>query len=210
MSQFPEASFLLSADRPAQFPADSGAEVAFAGRSNAGKSSAINAILHRRQLARTSKTPGRTQLINFFALREDARLVDLPGYGYARVPEAKKAHWGNLLQRYFESRRSLSGLFLIVDCRRGLSEYDGRMLALANSVDVPVHVLLAKADKLKRARAAEALAAARAGAGDATVQLFSATARTGIDEARTTLQHFLQAGGPGKKNPRRRGGIGGQ
>lgn len=208
MSRYPAASFLVSADRPSGFPADTGAEVAFAGRSNAGKSSAINAIVQRRRLARTSKTPGRTQLINFFALGEGARLVDLPGYGYARVPQAQKARWGALLQQYFERRQSLAGLFLIVDCRRGIAEYDGQMLALAGAVGVPVHVLLAKADKLKRGRAAEALRDARRHAGDATVQLFSATAGSGLEEARDVLDAFLR--GTGKKNPRRHEGIGGQ
>lgn len=192
MSQYPEAKFVLSADSPAHFPPDSGSEAAFAGRSNAGKSSAINVIVNRRQFARTSKTPGRTQLINFFSLRDDQRLVDLPGYGFARVPDAKRAHWGELLQRYFEQRRSLRGLFLIVDSRRGLSDFDGQMLALAESIEVPVHVLLTKADKLKRGQAQDALREARQNAGGgAAVQLFSATTRAGVDEARRVLGTFL-------------------
>jgi GTP-binding protein len=192
MSHYPEASFILSANSPGQFPRDAGHEVAFAGRSNAGKSSAINAIVNRRQFARTSKTPGRTQLINFFALGADRRLVDLPGYGFARVPDARREHWGTLMQRYFEGRSSLSGLLLIVDCRRGLSEFDRQMLELADSIDVPVHVLLTKADKLKRGQATDALREVANEAANASVQLFSATAKTGVDEARAVLDRFLE------------------
>ncbi|MDH5345450.1 MAG: ribosome biogenesis GTP-binding protein YihA/YsxC, partial [Gammaproteobacteria bacterium] len=114
MSQFPDASFILSANAPAQFVPDEGSEVAVAGRSNAGKSSAINVIVNRRQFARTSKTPGRTQLVNFFALAAGQRLVDLPGYGFARVPDATRQHWGQLLDAYFRSRQSLKGLILVV------------------------------------------------------------------------------------------------
>ena len=121
MSQYPQAAFIKSANAPQQFVPDEGAEVAFAGRSNAGKSSAINIIVNRRQFARTSKTPGRTQLVNFFTLRDDARLVDLPGYGFARVSEATRAHWADLMADYFESRASLKGMFLIVDIRRQLT-----------------------------------------------------------------------------------------
>ncbi|HEX6260424.1 MAG TPA: ribosome biogenesis GTP-binding protein YihA/YsxC, partial [Woeseiaceae bacterium] len=124
MSQYPDARFILSADAPSQFPPDTGVEVAVAGRSNAGKSSAINVIVNRRQFARTSKTPGRTRLVNFFSLRDGQRLVDLPGYGFARVPDQKREHWGDLLQYYFESRKSLSGLILVVDARRQLKDFD--------------------------------------------------------------------------------------
>ena len=197
MSQYPQAKFVLSANDPAQFPPDSGREVAFAGRSNAGKSSAINALMNRRQFAKTSKTPGRTQLINFFDLGADQHLIDLPGYGFARVSDAVRNHWGRLITGYFETRRSLVGLFVVVDVRRGLLEGDMTMLALAESVDLPVHVLLSKADKLKRGQAANALQAARkALAGVATVQLFSALKRSGVDEARQVLADYLaqQAG----------------
>ncbi len=192
MSQYPDAAFLVSANAPAQFVPDTGAEVAFAGRSNAGKSSAINAIVNRRQFARTSKSPGRTQLVNFFELRAGQRLVDLPGYGFARVSAPTQAHWGRLMSDYFASRRSLRGLFLIVDARRGLGEGDRRMLALAESVTLCVHVLLSKADKLKRGEQARALGEASETLGDrATVQLFSATKREGLDEARAMLDRWL-------------------
>lgn len=195
MSHYPSARFLLSANSPAQFVPDEGGEVAVAGRSNAGKSSAINAIVNRRQFARTSKTPGRTQLVNFFALAEGIRLVDLPGYGFAKVAESTREHWGRLIQCYFEDRRSLRGLLLVVDIRRGLTDFDRQLLALCESVDVPAHVLLTKADKVKRGQAAAALAEARRdlGAGN-SVQLFSATKRTGLDEARAALDSLLASG----------------
>lgn len=192
MSQFPNAKFITSANKVAQFVPDTGSEVAFAGRSNSGKSSAINVIVNRRQFARTSKTPGRTQLINFFALREQARLVDLPGYGFARVADAVREHWGRLLTAYIEDRRSLHGLFLIVDIRRGLSDYDRRLLQLTEPSSLPVHVLLTKADKLKRGQAANTLlSVSKELAERATVQLFSALNRQGVDQARDALEQFL-------------------
>jgi GTP-binding protein len=193
MSQFPNAKFVLSANAPAQFLPDTGCEVAVAGRSNAGKSSAINVIVNRRQFARTSKTPGRTQLVNFFELRDGQRLVDLPGYGYARVAEQVRRHWGQLLEEYFESRQSLNGLLLVVDIRRQLTDFDQQMLAFAGSVSLPVHILLTKADKLKRGQAATALLQVKKALGDrATVQLFSAHNRQGVEEARDVLERFLQ------------------
>ena len=157
MSRYPQAKFIQSANDAAQFVPDDGVEVAFAGRSNAGKSSAINAIVGRRQFARTSKTPGRTQLVNFFELLPGQRLVDLPGYGFARVSAGVRAHWGRLMTRYFHDRQSLAALFIVVDARRGLKEGDEQMMALAEAVDLPMHVLLSKADKLKRGQAASAL-----------------------------------------------------
>jgi ribosome biogenesis GTP-binding protein YsxC/EngB len=128
-----------------------------AGRSNAGKSSAINVIVNRRQFARTSKTPGRTQLVNFFSLRDSERLVDLPGYGFARVSDKKRRHWGGLLSDYFRIRESLRGLIMVVDIRRQLTDYDRRMMEFAELVDLPIHILLTKADKLKRGQAATAV-----------------------------------------------------
>lgn len=198
MSEYARAQFILSAAAPAQFPADSGREVAFAGRSNAGKSSAINVIVNRRQFARVSKTPGRTQLVNFFSLEEGQRLVDLPGYGFARVPEATRRHWGVLLESYFMERRSLVGLMLIVDIRRLLTDFDRQLLEFAEAVDVPVHVLLTKADKLKRGQAASALKQVKNELGEraAGAQLFSATARQGLEEARQCLAAFLGGVGP--------------
>lgn len=192
MSQYPDAHFLTSANAPSQFYADDGREVAVAGRSNAGKSSAINVIVNRRQFARTSKTPGRTQLVNFFHLDDGERLVDLPGYGFAKVAERTREHWGRLIQDYFESRKSLQGLLLVVDIRRGLTDFDRQLLALCASVSVPVHALLTKADKLKRGQAATALLTAKKELGDtASAQQFSSLKHTGVDEARNTLARFL-------------------
>ncbi|HEX5786989.1 MAG TPA: ribosome biogenesis GTP-binding protein YihA/YsxC [Woeseiaceae bacterium] len=198
MSEYPDARFLTSANAPAQFVADDGREVAVAGRSNAGKSSAINVIVNRRQFARTSKTPGRTQLINFFELAPGRRLVDLPGYGYARVTDAMRRHWDVLLTEYFRQRQSLAGLLLVVDIRRQLTDFDRQMLRFAESVELPVHVLLTKADKLKRGQAAKAvLETRRSLAGRATVQAFSALDRGGEEEARAALAGFLGDGAAG-------------
>ncbi len=192
MSQYPDAKFVLSANAPGQFLPDTGREVAVAGRSNAGKSSAINVIVNRRQFARTSKTPGRTRLVNFFSLREDERLVDLPGYGFARVSDSVRRHWRELLETYFEERKSLCGLLLVVDARRKLSDFDRKMLSFADSVDLPVHVLLTKADKLKRGQASAALLQVQKELnGQASVQLFSASKRQGVEDARKVLEQFL-------------------
>ena len=194
MSLYPEARFIKSANAPGQFVADEGAEVAVAGRSNAGKSSAINIIVNRRQFARTSKTPGRTQLINFFHLEDGARLVDLPGYGFAKVSDRLRDHWRELMADYFESRRSLRGLLLVVDIRRRLTAFDHQMLAFTDLIGLPTHVLLTKSDKLKRGQAATALLEVRKALGDAaTVQLFSAQSRHGEGEAREVLATFLSA-----------------
>lgn len=196
MSQFPDASFVLSANDASQFPPDRGAEVAFAGRSNAGKSSAINALINRRQFAKTSKTPGRTQLINFFDLATDQQLVDLPGYGFARVSDKVRDHWGRLITGYFVDRQCLQGLFVIVDVRRGVLDGDLKMLELAASVDLPTHILLSKADKLKRGQAANVLQQTRRSLGDsASVQLFSALKKSGLTEGREVLAKFLASAG---------------
>jgi GTP-binding protein len=191
MSRFHDVRFLLSAAAPAQFPEDVGAEVAFAGRSNAGKSSAINAITGRRRLARTSKTPGRTRLLNFFALAPSKRLIDLPGYGYAGAPEAERRAWLPLIDA-LRTRASLRGLFVIVDSRRGLTEAEETLLAWA-APGQRVHVLLSKADKLNRSEAAAVLRAAAATlAGRATTQLFSALEGTGVEQAQDTLAAWLE------------------
>ena len=193
MSNYPEAHFIKSANAPGQFVPDTGAEVAFAGRSNAGKSSAINVIVNRRQFARTSKTPGRTRLVNFFSLADDQRLVDLPGYGFAKVADRMRDHWADLMADYFESRQSLRGMFLVVDIRRLLTDYDRQMLNFAESVGLPAHILLTKTDKLKRGQAAKALLELRKALGDtATVQHFSAKNRLGEHEARAKLEEFLK------------------
>jgi len=190
MSRFHEVRFLTSAAAAGQFPPDAGAEVAFAGRSNAGKSSAINAITQRRGLARTSKTPGRTRLLNFFELAPAKRLVDLPGYGYASVPAAARRTWLPLIDALRE-RASLIGLFLIVDARRGLTPGDAGLLEWIGPHH-RVHVLLSKADKLSRAQGAAALRkASQQLAGRATAQLFSAVKGTGVAEAGETLAGWL-------------------
>ena len=192
MSHYPQASFLTSAHQPEQFVADVGAEVAFSGRSNAGKSSAINALVNQRNFARTSKSPGRTQLINFFHLRENQRLVDLPGYGYARVTKAMQKHWRVLMAAYFEERSSLSGLFVVVDIRRSLGDFDWQMVDWATQIGVPAHVLLTKADKLKRGAAKTALLQAKKELdGAATIQLFSALKKDGVDEGRKVLDEMV-------------------
>jgi GTP-binding protein len=185
MPHFPTATFLTSAWQPTQFPPDEGAEVAFAGRSNAGKSSALNAITGRRDLARISKTPGRTQLINFFGLDGGRRLTDLPGYGYAKVPEQMRQHWRELLTRYVEARASLAGLIIVMDVRRPLTDFDVQMLDWAQANGLATHVLLTKSDKLSRGESGRTLKQVQARVADvATAQLFSAVAATGLEEAR--------------------------
>jgi len=192
VSQYPHAALILSAADARQFPQDGGAEVAFAGRSNAGKSSAINAVTGRRSLARVSKTPGRTRLLNFFELLPGRRIVDLPGYGYATASAAERARWAPMIAA-LARRHSLKGLFLIVDIRRGLLEGDAGLIAWAQDAARPVHVLMTKCDKLKRAELAQALTAARqALAASATVQAFSAVSGTGLEEARRQLDHWLK------------------
>jgi len=193
MSHYPKACFLTSAHLPEQFVPDQGAEVAFAGRSNAGKSTAINAIVNMRGFAHTSKSPGRTQLINFFRLRDDQRLVDLPGYGYARVPKPMQDHWRRLLDAYFGTRRSLAGLIVVVDIRRGLGDFDWQMVDWAERIGCRTHILLSKADKLKRGAATGVLHQVRKETEGArvTAQLFSAINRVGGDEARVVLDSIL-------------------
>ena len=168
-------------------------EVAVAGRSNAGKSSAINSITHRTNLARSGKTPGLTQLVNFFELQEDQRLVDLPGYGFAKVPPKVQAHWHRLVGEYFATRNSLSGLLLIVDVRRGLKDGDRALLDWTAQRELPVHVLLTKSDKLTRNEARKELATVAGELGEgASVQLFSSLNKEGAEQARNVLQSLLQ------------------
>ncbi|MCH1521230.1 MAG: ribosome biogenesis GTP-binding protein YihA/YsxC [Arenicellales bacterium] len=173
---------------------DTGAEVAFAGRSNVGKSSAINAITSRKALARTSKTPGRTQQIIFFTLDANFRLVDLPGYGYAKVPAALQQHWEKIVQRYLEERVSLRALILPVDCRREPTASDWKLIEWCASVSLPVHILLTKCDKLGQEKRMKALRTAQKSLSRiplATAQLFSATNTIGIDEARQQIAELL-------------------
>jgi GTP-binding protein len=189
------AEFLTSASKLNQCPADLGWEVAFAGRSNAGKSSAINTLTGNRKLARTSKTPGRTQLINFFSLSEEQRLVDLPGYGFAKVPLAVKRAWTRQLELYLQERRCLRGLILLMDVRRPLLEFDRMMLDWAVAAGMPVHILLTKADKLKKGPAKSTLLQVRSELADqadmVSVQLFSALKKTGIGELSKVLNAWL-------------------
>jgi GTP-binding protein len=193
VSRFSQGRFLISAAAAGQFPPDIGAEVAFVGRSNSGKSSAINAITQRHGLARTSKTPGRTRLLNFFELGAQQRIVDLPGYGYATGPEKERLTWQPLIDA-LRTRESLRGLFMIVDSRRGLTEGDESLLHWA-APTLPVHVLLSKADKLNRGESIKILRDTSAVLTDrATAQLFSVPAKTGIDEAQRTLVKWLSSG----------------
>ena len=199
MSSAPEpqdyrnATFILSAAKLGQCPADVGVEVAFAGRSNAGKSSAINAICDHNKLARASKTPGRTQQINFFALAEDKRLVALPGYGFARVPLEVRAQWTRLVENYLGKRRSLAGIVLLMDVRHPLKDQDRDLIGWAAALGIPLHVLLTKADKLSRGPGKSTLLAVRrelASIPATTVQLFSALSGEGINEARKVLDQW--------------------
>jgi len=182
---------MISAAAAAQFPHDSGAEVAIVGRSNAGKSSAINAILGRRNLARTSKTPGRTRLLNFFELAPQSRLIDLPGYGYAAGPREERAGWAELIEG-LSPRQSLRGLMLVVDARRGIMAGDQQLMDWAESIGQPVHVLFSKSDQLTRAEGQRLLkASAPALAGRGSAQLFSAHEGAGVLEARAQLDRWL-------------------
>jgi len=189
------AHFLTSAAKFSQCPPDAGWEVAFAGRSNAGKSSAINSLTENRKLAKTSGTPGRTQLINFFELSDCQRLVDLPGYGFARVPHAVKDAWMRQLEAYLQHRRSLRGLILLMDVRRPMQPFDVQMLDWAAAAAMPVHVLLTKADKLKRGAAAQSLlelGRELESYGDiASAQLFSALKQQGRRELIQVLDAWL-------------------
>lgn len=193
---FNSARFQVSASKLAECPADEGTEVAFAGRSNAGKSSAINAITTNGKLARTSKTPGRTRLINFFSLnRPDCRLVDLPGYGYARVSRDIKDDWQRHLDTYLSQRQSLRGLVLVMDIRHPMTDFDQMMVEWCEHNNLPLMILATKADKLKFGQAKTAmLGISRQLENVSCVQhliMFSATAKTGLEECRTALQAWL-------------------
>jgi GTP-binding protein len=189
------AEFLTSASKLSQCPPDSGWEVAFAGRSNAGKSSAINSLTENKKLAKTSKTPGRTQLINFFTLTQSQRLVDLPGYGFAKVPLAVKREWTKQLENYLQKRESLRGLILLMDVRHPLQPFDQQMLNWALEAAMPVHILLTKADKLKRGPATSTLLKVRdelKSHGDlVSVQLFSALKHSGHQDLIEVLNAWL-------------------
>ena len=206
MTLFQHAEFLFGAAEAAQLPPDRGREVAFAGRSNAGKSSALNAITQRRKLAFVSKTPGRTQQINYFALDEGRYLVDLPGYGYARVPDAVQKHWDRLLSQYLQTRSALRGLVVIMDVRHPLTRLDRQLLGWFEPTGKPVLVLLTKADKLTRQQMARQLVdvqkalAARTGC---RVQLFSSVTGLGVGDARAFIETLLSNKLPGDSQLRR-------
>jgi GTP-binding protein len=193
---FRAASYLLSVHTPRQLPSDDGLEVAISGRSNAGKSSAINRICSQNALARTSKTPGRTQQLVYFQLAPQRYLVDLPGYGYAKVPPELRDHWRGLIEGYFQTRRALAGLVVVMDIRHPLREFDLQMLGFGVARGLPCHALLTKADKLGRGAQAQTLRAVRAElaqlGSELSVQLFSAEDGTGVDEARARLAQWLQ------------------
>ena len=198
--KFQSAEFITSAPSLKQCPDDVGCEVAFAGRSNAGKSSAVNTLTRNKNLARTSKTPGRTQMINFFQLGEDRRLVDLPGYGYAKVPVAMKAQWDRHMAEYLQARKSLGGLILLMDIRHPLQDYDRQMLNWAAQAGLPVHILLTKSDKLKRGPAQSTLLKVESflremdpGITLLTVQTFSSLKKLGLPELEAQLNHWLSA-----------------
>ena len=191
---FNQATFVVSAANLAACPPDSRAEVAFAGRSNAGKSSAINAITGQSRLARISKTPGRTQLINFFSLPQERYLVDLPGYGFAKVPLSVKKKWQDELEKYLRRRQALCGLILLSDIRHPLKEFDRQMIDWALQSELPLHVLLTKADKLKRGAAQNTLLAVQKelkAHSSVSVQLFSSLKNEGVDAARNQLSTWL-------------------
>lgn len=196
MSLFSRARFELTAFRRADFPPDQCVEVAIAGRSNAGKSSALNALLNRQRLARVSKTPGRTQAINFFSLGSTRYLVDLPGYGYAAVPRSRREQWDELMSHYLLHRASLRGLLLICDARRCLVPLDHQLLQWFAKTHRPVHVLLTKADKLSSTQANTALARATQELGrehsDVSVQLFSSLTHSGAAAAREVIARWMQ------------------
>lgn len=191
-----QAKFINSAPRLQDAPPDQGMEIAFAGRSNAGKSSAINTLVQQNALARVSKTPGRTQLLNFFQIDEQRKLVDLPGYGYARVPEAIKRDWQKMMENYLKNRKALCGIVLVMDIRHPLTEFDWQMVDWCEHSKLPLHILLTKADKLKFGAAKNTLLQVQRELSQAdiviTLQLFSALNKTGIDDVHQILDEWLQ------------------
>jgi len=204
-SLFSKVEFLVSAGVTGGLPPEGLPELAFAGRSNVGKSSAINALARRKRLAFVSKTPGRTQTINFFDLGGHARLVDLPGYGYARVPQAVRAQWDQLVGGYLGARRSLAGVVVLMDARHPFTAHDEYLLEWLRPVAQRLLVLLSKADKLSRQERTKVLAESRArlvsGAHNVEVRLFSSVSGEGVEEARTLLEAWLRAAGDGHKKP---------
>lgn len=191
---FQLTKFLTSAANYKQLAPDEGAEIAFVGRSNAGKSSALNILCQQKKLARISKTPGRTQLLNFFEIDEKHRLVDLPGYGFAKVPPAIKRRWNHELDRYLRTRQSLRGIVLLMDIRHPLKPFDEHIIQWALSANLPVHILLTKADKLKSGARKATFLKTKKTLNTQTlisIQLFSATENIGRDEFKSTMMQWL-------------------
>ncbi|WP_020158914.1 ribosome biogenesis GTP-binding protein YihA/YsxC [Methylobacter marinus] len=190
-----QAKFINSSPHMRNAPADQGLEVAFAGRSNAGKSSAINTLTRQNALARISKTPGRTQMLNFFEINAGLRFVDLPGYGYAKVPVEVKKKWHELMEHYLTHRKSLCGIILVMDVRHPLTEFDLQMIAWCEHAGLPLHILLTKADKLTYGAAKNTLLQVRRELNDVgcplTIQLFSSLKKTGIDEVHEALDNLF-------------------
>lgn len=190
-----QAKFINSAPRLQDAPPDQGMEIAFAGRSNAGKSSAINTLVQQNALARVSKTPGRTQLLNFFEIDAQRKLVDLPGYGYAKVPEAVKKDWQKMMENYLKNRQALCGIVLVMDIRHPLTEFDWQMVEWCEHTKLPLHILLTKADKLKFGAAKNTLLKVQKDLSQSsivvTLQLFSALNKIGIDDVHQILDEWF-------------------
>lgn len=196
------AKFTISVNNFNELPVDAGVEIAFAGRSNAGKSSSINTLSNQNRLAYVSKQPGRTQLINYFSIDEDSSLVDLPGYGYAKVPGVMKDHWQKILPAYLQERQSLVGLIIVMDIRRPLTELDIRMLDWFAPRQKPIHILLTKSDKLSRDKAKQTLLKTQKIVKEkwadfhqtpCSVQLFSSLKRIGVEDADQVIQGWLDS-----------------
>lgn len=195
---YAKTHFLLSAPDITHLPTDEGIEIAFAGRSNAGKSSALNTLTQQKSLARTSKTPGRTQLINLFEVEPNCRIVDLPGYGFAQVPETVKKKWQKSLGEYLEKRQSLKGIVILMDVRHPLKDLDQQMIEWACASNLPILLLLTKADKLASGAKKQQLNMVREAIlpfqGDITVELFSSLKKQGISELKIVLNHWFSQG----------------
>ena len=193
MLGFENIKFIKSANQVSQFPEDSGNEIAFVGRSNAGKSTVLNVIFNRKNIAKTSKTPGRTQLVNFFKLDEDSCIVDLPGYGFANVSREKRNQWDRLLSSYFKTRAALTGVFLVVDGRRGITDLDRVFIDFYLPLEKSLHVLINKSDKLNKSEQVLVLEQFKSYLGEvATIQLFSGTKKIGVEIAQNRLIEMLK------------------
>ncbi len=193
MLGFENIKFIKSANQVSQFPEDSGNEIAFVGRSNAGKSTVLNAIFNRKNIAKTSKTPGRTQLVNFFKMNDDSCIVDLPGYGFANVSRKKRNQWGQLISSYFKTRAALTGVFLVVDGRRGITDLDRVFIDFYLPLEKSLHVLINKSDKLKKSEQALVLGQFESYLSEvATIQLFSGTKKMGLEIAQNRLIEMLK------------------